>query len=208
MSDTLSPSKDPVVWHRTSCWVTDRINLTGDLHHDPQVATGQLEAWVTDGITDVLDVRGEASDERFVAHNAPDVTYRWLGTHDDGGQQSDAWFDAGTAAGLAALARSDGRLVVHCHMGINRGPSIGFAILLALGWDPLEALDAIRAARPIAKVLYAGDAISWWLRRNGASPTEVSAGVASVNQWHHDNPLDLGWVISRIRFGGPLPGGN
>jgi hypothetical protein len=31
-------------------------------------------------------------------------------------------------------------------MGIDRGPSMGFAIL-ALGWDAREALDAIHAAR-------------------------------------------------------------
>jgi predicted protein tyrosine phosphatase len=109
---------------------------------------------------------------------------------------------------LATLADPNRRIVVHCHMGVNRGPSMGFAILLALGWDPIEALDAIRAARPIARVLYADDAISWWLRRNGASAADVSAGISAVQRWHYDNPLDTSWVISRIRLGGTLPGGN
>ena len=44
-------------------------------------------------------------------------------------------------------------------MGINRGPSLGFAILLHWGWDPNEAITAIRDARPIANVWYAVDAL-------------------------------------------------
>jgi hypothetical protein len=163
--------------------VTPQINLTGDLHESPTRALDQLDGWVTSGVTDIIDVRIEGTDEAFVA-------------------------DRGVEAALATLADPNHRIVVHCHMGVNRGPSMGFAILLALGWNPIEALDAIRAARPIARVLYADDAISWWLRRNGASAADVSAGISAVQRWHYDNPHDTSWVISRIRLGGPLPGGN
>lgn len=40
---------------------------------------------------------------------------------------------------------------------------------LWIGWDPIEAQDAIRRARPIACVAYAEDALDWWLRAAGAS---------------------------------------
>jgi hypothetical protein len=70
------------------------------------------------------------------------------------------WFDEGVAFAREAI-ESDGVVLAHCHMGINRGPSMGFAILLALGWDAREALDAIHAARPIAFVAYAEDALRW-----------------------------------------------
>jgi len=49
-------------------------------------------------------------------------------------------------------------------MGINRGPSMGFAILLATGMEPVAALTAIRRVRPIAAISYAGDALDRWHR--------------------------------------------
>ena len=60
----------------------------------------------------------------------------------------DAWFDRGVAFALDALARPGTKVLSHCHMGINRGPSLAYAVLLALGTDPVEALDALRRARP------------------------------------------------------------
>jgi len=208
MSGTLSPSKDPVQWHRRPCRVTPRLILTGDLYENPARALAQLEGWVANGVTDVIDLRGEHSDEAFVATHAPDIEYVWLGTHDEGGSQSDAWFYLGIAAALDALEDPDRTVLVHCHMGINRAPSMVFAILLALGWDATDALEAIRAARPIANILYAESAISWWLRHQGAGPTEVAAGVATVRRWRADNPIDVSTHISRIRRGGSTNGGN
>ena len=112
------------------------------------------------------------------------------------------------AAGREVLADPSRRAVVHCHMGINRAPSMAFAILLADGWEPVAELDAIRAARPIAKVLYADDTIRWWLRRQGASSAEIVEGVETVAQWHADNPLDEAFAIHRIRIGGRTTEGN
>ena len=206
-SDELASLLDALRWHRQSCWVTDQVNLTGDLDESPTAAFDQLAGWVEAGVTDILDVRIEAKGdrfghERFVATHAPHITYWWLGTDDDGYGQTDEWFEAGTRIAAGVLADPDRRLVVHCHMGINRAPSLTFATLLSLGWDPIGALDTIRATRPIAKVLYADDAISWWLRRNGASSTEVATGIAAVNQWHFDNPFHPGEAITRIRSGG------
>ena len=203
-----SPSKDPVTWHRKVCRVTDRLILTGDLPANPDRAVEHLGVWQAEGVTDILDVRGEHSDELLVARHAPEISYFYLGTHDEGGDQSDHWFVQGIAVGLDVLADPERTLLVHCHMGINRAPSMVFAILLASGWDPIEALEAIRAARPIANILYSDSAISWWLRSQGASPTEVEAGVKAVRQWHRDNPIDVGFAISRIRLGGTNPGGN
>ena len=74
--------------------------------------------------------------------------------------------------------RPDAVVLVHCHMGVNRGPSMAYAILLALGWDAVEALNAISAARPIAGVIYAGNALSWWHRTNGSSQLTFEREVA------------------------------
>ena len=84
-------------------------------------------------------------------------------------------------------------------MGINRGPSAGFAVLLDQGWDPVDALAAIRDARPIANVWYAEDAVEWHLARTGASHWERKATRARVAQWRSDNPLDVVRIIRGIR---------
>lgn len=200
-----SPSEsDPAAWHRHPCVVTPELILTGDLVADPVAAQEQLAGWVALGVTHIIDVREEANDETFVAHHAPDLTYIWLGTRDNGGGQADEWFARGVDAAVTALADPGARVLVHCHMGINRGPSMGFAILCALGWDPIEALDTIRAARPIAGVIYADDAIDWWLRHRGAPTAAITASRQAVRRWLDNDALDVGWVISRVRRGGHL----
>lgn len=189
----------PAGWHRHPCVVTPGLILTGDLPENLQRAEEQLATWVALGVTHIIDVREEACDQSLVAVHQPQVQYHWLGAHDNGGRQDDTWFDAGVKAALAAHAEPDATVLVHCHMGINRGPSMGFAILCALGWDPIVALDAIRAARPIAAVLYAEDAIDWWLRSQNATPQQLVAGRQAIRQWLDDDDLDVGWVISRVR---------
>jgi dual specificity phosphatase 3 len=79
----------------------------------------------------------------------------------------DAWFDTGTDLVLNRLQDREARVLVRRRLGASRGPSMGFAVLLAQGWDPLDALDAIRTAREVAHIGYAEDALDWWLRRNG-----------------------------------------
>jgi hypothetical protein len=81
-------------------------------------------------------------------------------------------------------------------MGINRGPSMGFAILLALGWDAREALDAIHAARPIAFVAYAEDALRWHHTQD--SP-ELAGDLQRVHEWRRDNELSLDRVLRATR---------
>jgi protein-tyrosine phosphatase len=85
----------------------------------------------------------------------------------------DEWFDAGVAFALDALKDPDAQVLAHCHMGINRGPSMAYAILLATGMEPVAALTAIRQARPIAAIAYDGDALDWWHRADG-TPAPVA----------------------------------
>jgi dual specificity phosphatase 3 len=84
-------------------------------------------------------------------------------------------------------------------MGVNRGPSAGYAVLLALGWDSVEALEAIRRARPIAYVAYAEDALSWHHERTGADAPTRERDLGGVRRWREQNNLDLLGVIRRIR---------
>lgn len=192
---------DPAAWWRVIGFPCPQVAVSGDLDRDDDNrALEQLREWSAQGVTDIIDVRGEWSDEAFVAEHSPGMRYHWLGTDDWGNGQPDEWFEAGVAAALQSLADPDRTVMVHCHMGVNRGPSMAFAIMLALGFDPIDALAAIRGARPIAAIIYAQDALLWWHRRRGSSSTEAQRDLRRLRQWHRDHPVDVAWVVSRIRL--------
>jgi hypothetical protein len=192
-------TSDPAAIWRRPCPVIPTLVLSGDLPCNPEAATVHLQGWVDSGITHIIDVRGEWSDRLLVGIHAPHVEYLWAGAQDHGGSQPDDWFETCVQFAELALSRPGNKVLVHCHMGVNRGPSVGLAIMLALGWDPTVALSLIRVARPIAAALYAEDAVAWWHRRIGSPETVGLTERRRVRAWLHDNPVDTEWVISRIR---------
>ena len=179
-------------------FVTDFLAVGGDLSFDNDMAAAQAIELVDAGITHVLDVRRECDDTEFWSY-VPEVTYRWDGIDDAGQQIPGPWFEGIVAWALEAI-EAGGAVLTHCHMGINRGPSAGYAVLLGMGWDPIEALAATRAARPIAHVWYAEDALAWHLDRMGASPVERAGTLARVAAWRAENPLDVRRLIRQIRL--------
>jgi protein-tyrosine phosphatase len=182
--------------HANASFLTPYLAIGGDLditEHD--VALGQLEELGDAGITHVIDARIEASDEEWIRERNANVEYLHLGIDDAGQRVPDAWFDEGVAFARQAI-ESGGVVLAHCHMGINRGPSMGFAILLALGWDAREALDAIYVARPIAFVAYAEDALRW---HHTDSPAELEADLQRLHEWRASNELDLDQVLRATR---------
>jgi hypothetical protein len=192
----LRPDNPETLW-REICWVSDQLAVSGDLSSHKEHALAQLLAWEEAGITDVFDMRGEADDSEFI-HSNSTITSHWFGVDDNGGTRSDAWFDALTAQALVVLTDPTRRALVHCHMGVNRGPSALYAILLHLGWDHVDALRHIRGARPIAGIIYAPDAASWKARRDGHDLDVVNTRIDDVNSWLIRNPLDIAYVIRRI----------
>jgi len=200
MGMTTTPFiSDPAAWWRRTCHITGtRLAMSGDLPRGAAARAAHLDRWVDDGVSHIIDVRIEHSDERHVALLRPEVKYHWLGVDDDGGDQPDEWFEAGVEAGLEALGDPIARVLVHCHMGVNRGPSMAYAILLATGWHHIGALEAIRAARPIAAALYADQALAWWHRRQGVPSAIAAQHQRELAEWCDANPVDASWVISRI----------
>ncbi len=197
---TVTSQLDPTAWWRRIGFVGDRLALCGDLPSRTLTpALEQLAEWQAAGITDILDVREEWSDADLVADHAPEVTYHWLGTNDDGRGQAAEWYAQGVAIARRVLAHPDRRLLVHCHMGVNRGPSMAYAILLGLGEDHIAAMEQIRAARPIAATIYAPDALQWWHDEIDASPHARAADHDQLIQWMRDHPVETWWIISRIR---------
>jgi len=200
----LPAPDDYGAWHRLPCDVVDAdgnhsgVVVTGDLHQDPDLALEQLTEWVLAGVGGIVDCRVEWTEEDFVAVHYPDVAYVHVGVDDHGGTQPDSWFDQGVDGALAVLGQGD-RVVVHCHMGINRGPSMAFALLLCLGWGVTDALNAIRGARPIVGLIYADDAISWFGRRAGWSLDQEADAQAELTAWLEGSAIDVAHVIRKVR---------
>jgi len=174
-------------------FVTPQLAIGGDLSsHDPGLSRLQLLEICELGITHVVDTRLEWSDEQALAESAPQVRYLHHGMDDAGQQVPHAWFEEAVAWVEAAYEQDPEAVVLtHCHMGINRGPSLGFAVLLAQGWDPVEAISAIRAARPQANVWYAADALDWYQARTGVDAETAQQQRDALAAWRDANQLDV-----------------
>jgi hypothetical protein len=192
----------PALHTADAAFVTPHLLVGGDLDTtDNELASRQLAELLEAGVTHLVDARIEWSDEQWVAEAAPALGYLHHGMDDAGQRVPAVWFDVGVDFTLDAIEQG-GTVLTHCHMGINRGPSLGFAVLLAQGWDPVEALDAIRSARPIAWVAYAEDALRWHHESLGSAPDELERDRQRVVRWRQDNELDLAAVIRLKRTQG------
>ena len=182
-------------------FVTPQLAVGGDLDAgDRTHGLIQLMELVQLGVTHVVDVRSEWSDAELLLHHAPELRYLHHGMDDAGQRVPAEWFERAVSWVEAAWAADPDAVVLsHCHMGINRGPSLGFAILLAQGWDPVEAITAIRAARPQANVWYAADALDWHHARTGVSTDEAAEQHAALAAWREAHPLDVVRLIRQIR---------
>jgi hypothetical protein len=176
----------------------EQATLTALLKKLGTHAERQLTEWVDNGVTHIVDLRGEWNDDEFVAEYSPLVAYHWLGTHDSGGHQTDEWYEDGLEV-YRSVRAADGCAMVHCHMGINRGPSMGFRWLLEAGIDPVEALDLIRCARPIAGIIYADSALDHFHRTTGVDSAVAAVQREEVREWFRNDTVDVSWVISRVR---------
>jgi protein-tyrosine phosphatase len=191
----------PLAEHANLHFVTPKMAIGGDLSaQDDELTLRQVREIESLGITHIVDVRSEWSDvETFTTH-VPELRYLHHGMDDAGQSVPPEWFEH--AVGWVEDAwREDPDAVVltHCHMGINRGPSLGFAVLLSQGWDPVEAIAAVRAVRPQANVWYAADALSWWHARNGTDPETAAAQHAALDEWRNANPLDVVRLVREQR---------
>lgn len=172
-------------WQDQLCRVGDRIIVTGELDRgDDDNARRQLDAWVEAGVTTIVDVRAEADDRAFVARHASDIRYVWAGVDDHGGTQAGAWFDTVLAELGDAIEDPAETILVHCQMGVNRGPSMAYRILLEQGWGVLDALKAIRRARPIAEIIYADSAVRHFHDSGRTADAErVAREIRAVELW-------------------------
>jgi dual specificity phosphatase 3 len=134
-------------------FVTNRLATGGGIS-----SPADVEALAQAGVTHCIDCRAEFDDAALLAGH-PSIAYLWDGTADDGQPKPQAWFQKGIEFALAALASPRHKVYAHCAAGVNRGPSMALAILLALGLKAPDAESMIRTARPQVGLAYKADAI-------------------------------------------------
>ncbi len=138
-------------------WITPDLATGGDFGMLPREAVRLASIALDQGIRLVVDLRIE--DDDTVLWEGSDVTYVNLGTDDAQGHHIPAaLFDGVVEAARNATERGE-KMLVHCHMGVNRGPSAAYAVLLDRGYGPVRAWNMIRKARPQAAIYYAMDAL-------------------------------------------------
>ncbi|MEN2742502.1 dual specificity protein phosphatase [Microbacterium sp. X-17] len=172
-----------------ACQLTDSLWVGGQLDRtDPVLAHRQLDELSAAGIDSIIDCRYEADDVDWITAAKPQIDYLHIGVQDAGLRMPEDWFDVGTDYALEQI--KNGHVVhVHCQAGINRGPSMAFAILIAQGWDAVEALDHIRSVRQIARIGYAEDAVVWLAAKVGGSVSDRSSQMNRVRAWRAANQL-------------------
>ena len=80
----------------------------------------------------------------------PPLNFLWLPTLDTPGLVIPTRFlIRGVQAALETIY-AGGKVYAHCQKGRHRGVAMGASILIALGYDPDEAIELIKEQRPIA----------------------------------------------------------
>jgi protein-tyrosine phosphatase len=138
---------------------------------NPSLAVGaaintpsDLDQILDAGITAIIDCQIERDDSSLLTGRTTNagqpIAYLWDPTADDGQPKPTSWFAAGInfAAKQLATPGSPAILLVHCAAGVNRSPSLAFAILRSQGLSPAAAELAIRTARPQVGLAYKADA--------------------------------------------------
>jgi protein-tyrosine phosphatase len=100
------------------------------------------------GVRLVINMRLEKR-PAFDTHQPP-LDFLWLPTLDTPGLVIPIRFlIRGVRAALDTI-KTGGSVYAHCQRGRHRGVAMGASILIALGYDPDEAIELIKAQRPIA----------------------------------------------------------
>lgn len=162
-------------------WLTDTLATGGDLSRLAHHKRDQVLDLLQQRITHIFDARIEDDDTTLWLLKG--VNYMNVGTDDRAGHHIPARvFDQAVMFAREAEA-AGGRMLAHCHMGINRGPSMAAAILMDRGMDPLDVLRLIKDKRPQAGLYYFLDAYDAHVAREGATP-DPDARRAAAREYY------------------------
>lgn len=121
-------------------FVTQRIAVGGGIS-----SKADIDQIVSAGITHVIDMRAEFDDD---ALNDSRITILWLPQEDDGQMRPPGHYRKGVQFAFPALTLPNTKVFPHCAAGLNRGPTMCYALLRAFGFPRPDAIAMIRAVRP------------------------------------------------------------
>lgn len=162
-------------------WITDQVATGGDFSYNEDKAMRQITDLMEMEIDLIIDCRQEADDAEVWEQLGQE--YLHLPTNDAHGWSiPPQHFDAAVGAARPVL-EAGGRVFVHCHMGVNRGPSTAYALLLDQRMSATRAFDLIRTERPQAGLAYAEDALEAHLRRKNVERSNHQRRMTALR--HH-----------------------
>lgn len=169
------------------------------------------------GVTHVLDARIEWTDALvWQGYGLPPENYAHLPIVDSHSHQpAEAWFQGVEDFVQDFLANRDegDKLYVHCHMGVNRGPSAAMLALLTADPDlsPWDAFLAIREARSIAGLVYAEYVGARHISRKGGTDYDMYLALGDFRRQMRDywsparvESVNRGIAFYRSKEGGTL----
>ena len=107
------------------------------------------------GITHIVNCRVGVDDNQLLRGR---TGYLWDPAPDDRKPKPLRWFMDAIAFTKAAIKDPGAKVLVHCTGGIDRSPSIAYAILRSMGHSEAEAEQAVLSGRPEARLPYKQDA--------------------------------------------------
>jgi len=102
------------------------------------------------GITHIINTQLEFDDNTLRLDGDHEPAILWLAMDDDFFPKPAALFHTGTRFALRALEQRGSKVFVHCASGVHRAPMVALAILRVLGYGRRDAVDLLRARRPVA----------------------------------------------------------
>jgi len=140
-------------------WTCDFSKITERLYTGGMISNAEgLKLLLDQGVTHVIDAMSEENDFRLLKLH-PEITYLWNGVPDDGVHPKPVeWFEKAINFALTALVKPGTIIYTHCAAGVNRGPSLTYAIMRAIGYSGADAYLQIKQRRPQAMMAYANDA--------------------------------------------------
>jgi protein-tyrosine phosphatase len=121
-------------------FVTERIAVGGGIS-----SKADVDQLVAAGITHVIDMRAEFDDDLL---NDKRITILWLPQEDNGEMRPPGHYRKGVEFAFPALALPSTKVFPHCSAGLNRGPTMCYALLRAFGFSRPDAIEMVRKARP------------------------------------------------------------
>ncbi len=137
----------------------DCNKITERLYIGAQINGPQDFEWIkSEGITHIIDAQQERDDSAFAPKDMQGLTILWDPTADDGVHPKPvSWVKSTVEFALDALSHRGNIVLTHCAAGVNRGPSLGYGVLRAIGLSKEHAENIIRMNRPQVGLAYKDD---------------------------------------------------